>query len=203
VHGVGVGFGLGFLVALQLGPISLFAIRSTLRQGLPTGLAIGAAVACIDTLYASAGAAGAAPLLAVDALRITCGAVGAAVLAGLAVRTLWSAWRVRAGQELPAEVATPGRAFVVTLGATASNPLTIASWAAIFAAASTGTDASPGALLVGVGLGSMTWMAIMSCVVATARHAIGSRGIRIADGIAGLGMIFFAGLLGYRTAADG
>jgi len=28
-----VGFGLGFFVAAQLGPLSLFAIRSTLRSG--------------------------------------------------------------------------------------------------------------------------------------------------------------------------
>jgi hypothetical protein len=40
-----VGFGLGFFVAAQLGPLSLFAIRSTLRSGAPIGLAIGAGVA--------------------------------------------------------------------------------------------------------------------------------------------------------------
>jgi putative LysE/RhtB family amino acid efflux pump len=44
------GFGLGFLVAAQLGPISLLAIRSTLRSGAPVGLAIGAGVAVVDTL---------------------------------------------------------------------------------------------------------------------------------------------------------
>jgi putative LysE/RhtB family amino acid efflux pump len=54
---------------------------------------------------------------------------------------LWSAWRIRSGNELDVEVATARRAFLVTLGATASNSLTIASWAAIFAAASTGTHA--------------------------------------------------------------
>jgi len=42
VHALLVGFGLGFLVALQLGPMSLFLIRSTLRRvrpGLPVALA--------------------------------------------------------------------------------------------------------------------------------------------------------------------
>jgi putative LysE/RhtB family amino acid efflux pump len=202
VHAIGVGFGLGFLVALQLGPISLFAIRTTLRNGLRIGLAIGAGVACIDTLYAAAGAAGAAPLLSTDALRLLFGALGAAVLAGLAVRTLWSAWRVRAGQEFEVEVATARRAFLVTLGATASNPLTIASWAAIFAAASAGTDASTGSLLVGVGMGSLAWMVIMTSAVAAVRRAVGTRGTRIADVIAGLGMLGFAGALGYRTVHD-
>ncbi|HEY7048800.1 MAG TPA: LysE family transporter [Jatrophihabitantaceae bacterium] len=202
MHAIGVGFGLGFLVALQLGPISLFAIRTTLRNGLRIGLAIGAGVACVDTLYAAAGAAGAAPLLSTDALRLGFGALGAAVLAALAGRTLWSAWRIRAGQELAVEVATARRAFLVTLGATASNPLTIASWAAIFAAASAGTDASTGSLLVGVGMGSLAWMVIMTSAVAALRRAVGQRGTRIADVIAGLGMLGFAGALGYRTVHD-
>jgi putative LysE/RhtB family amino acid efflux pump len=202
VQAIGGGFGLGFLVALQLGPISLFAIRTTLRNGLRVGLAIGVGMACIDSLYAAAGAAGAAPLLSVDALRLVFGAPGAAVLAALAVRTLWSAWRVRAGQEFDGEVATARRAFLVTLGATASNPLTIASWAAIFAAALAGTDASTGSLLVGVGTGSLTWMMIMTSAAAAVRKAVGERGTRIADVIAGLGMLGFAGALGYRTVHD-
>ena len=202
MHGVAVGFGLGFLVALQLGPISLFAIRTTLRSGLRVGLAIGVGVACVDTLYAAAGAAGAAPILTVDALRLAFGALGAGVLSVLAGRTLWSAWRIRAGQEVEAEVATARRAFLVTLGATASNPLTIASWAAIFAAASVGTHASAATLLVGVGLGSLAWMATMTSVVAMVRRAVGPRAVRIADAVAGLGMLGFAAVLGYRTARD-
>mgnify|MGYP007009048284 CR=1 FL=1 len=42
MHALYIGFGLGFLVALQLGPMSLFLVRSTLRGGLFVGLAIGA-----------------------------------------------------------------------------------------------------------------------------------------------------------------
>ena len=68
------GFALGFFVAAQLGPISLLAIRSTLRSGVLVGLAIGAGVAVIDTLYAAAGAAGAAGLLAIEPLRLAFGA---------------------------------------------------------------------------------------------------------------------------------
>ena len=75
-----VGFGLGFFVAAQLGPLSLFAIRSTLRSGVAIGLAIGAGVAVIDTLYAAAGAAGAAGLLEIEPLRVAFGLTGAAVL---------------------------------------------------------------------------------------------------------------------------
>jgi putative LysE/RhtB family amino acid efflux pump len=197
-----VGYGLGFAVALQVGPLSLFAIRSTLRSGLAVGLAIGAAVAIIDTLYAAAGAAGAAGLLSIDPLRVAFGIAGAVVLGVIGLRTLWSAFRVRAGGESPEEVASPGRAFATALAATASNPLTIASWAAIFAAASTAGAASRGgtlALLAGVGMGSLSWMCLLTGGVALARHAVGRRFVRAVDLVAGLGLLAFGGALALRT----
>jgi putative LysE/RhtB family amino acid efflux pump len=145
LHTALVGFGLGFFVALQLGPMSLLLIRSTLRSGLRVGLAIGAGIAVVDGLYAAAGAAGAAPLLTIDPVRLVFGLVGAGVLLFLGVRTLHSAFRVRLGGEIPAEIATPGRAFRTALAGTASNPLTIASWAAVFAAASASASPWPSA----------------------------------------------------------
>jgi arginine exporter protein ArgO len=72
-----VGFGLGFLVALQLGPMSLFLVRSTLRRRWAVRLAIGALV---DALYAAAGAAGAAPLPAIGPPRVVLMLAGAVVL---------------------------------------------------------------------------------------------------------------------------
>ncbi len=197
-----IGFGLGFLVAMQLGPMSLLLIRSTLRSGLAVGLAIGAGIAVVDAVYAALGAAGAAPLLTIGPLRVVLGAVGTAVLVWLGAKTLMSAIHVRAGLEAPGDVATPGRAFRTSLMATASNPLTIASWAAVFAAASTGSGASAGALVVGVGLGSATWVALLACGVAIARRSVGPRAVVVADGLAGLGLLGFAGALGWRTATD-
>lgn len=205
-----LGFGLGFAVALQVGPLSLFAIRSTLRGGLGVGLAIGAAVAIVDTLYAAAGAAGAAGLLAIDPLRLAFGILGAVVLVVIGVRTLWSAFRVRTGGESIDEVASPRRAFATALAATASNPLTIASWAAIFAAASTagavasGDGGGGGAplLLAGVGIGSMSWMCVLTSGVALARHSVGDRFVRAVDVIAGVGLLAFGGALAWRTARD-
>jgi putative LysE/RhtB family amino acid efflux pump len=205
VHPVLVGFGLGFVVAVQLGPMSLFLIRSTLRRGWAVGLAIGAGIAVIDGVYATLGAAGAVPLLTVGPLRVVLGLVGAAVLVVLGVRTLWSAFRVRSGAELDIEVAGPRRAFLTSLAGTASNPATIVSWAAIFAAASAGTGRSAGAaalLVVGVALGSATWVTTLASGVAIARRAAGPRAIRVADSIAGLGLLGFGGALAYRSVHD-
>jgi putative LysE/RhtB family amino acid efflux pump len=94
---------------------------------------------------------------------------------------------------------------VVALGATASNPLTIASWAAVFAAASTAGAAEGTAvfgLLAGVGLGSLAWMAVLTGGVSLAGRFVGDRMLRTVDGLAGIGLLGFGGLLAARTLAD-
>src|SRR3954462_15901213 len=112
-----IGFGMGLLVASQIGPMSLFLIRTVMRGSLRTGLAIGAGIAVIDTLYAAAGTAGAAPVLTIDSVRVVFGVIGALVLAVLGVRTLHSAFRVRLGAEADEEVASPRRALAPPLAA--------------------------------------------------------------------------------------
>lgn len=204
---LGIGFGLGFLVSAQIGPVSLLVIRSVLRGGLAVGLAMAAAVGLIDAGYATLGVLGAGRLLTVDALRVALGLLGAGVLAWFGARTLWSAFRARAGAEIEAEVALPRAAFLTALAATASNPLTIVSWAAVFAAASTASvvsadTASAAALLVGVLVGSFTWLAALSSALAVTRRRLGRRAVVAVDGVAGAGLLGFAGTLGYRTLHD-
>jgi putative LysE/RhtB family amino acid efflux pump len=204
VHAFAVGFGLGFFVALQLGPLSLYLIRSTLRNGWEVGLAIAAGIAIIDLAYAALGAAGAAPLLAVGPLDVILGLLGAAVLVLLGARTLWSAFRIRLGEA--AEPVSPKRGFLTALSATASNPLTIASWAAIFSAASAagaaGTLSSAVLLIVGVGLGSLTWDVTLATGTALARRGAGERLLRVVDLVAGIGLICFGAALAFSVLTD-
>ncbi len=204
-----VGFGLGFFVGAQPGPVSLLCIRSVLRGAFRAGLAIGAGAALIDLLYASLGLAGAASLLELGELRLAFGLLGAGVLAYIGYRTLWSAFRVRLGGESEAEVATPRRAFATAVAATASNPLTIATWAAIFTAAGAAAvgDAAASApaaalLLGGVALGTLTAFSLLSLLVAAVRGRFGPRLMATVDVVAGAGLLGFAGLLGWRTLDD-
>jgi putative LysE/RhtB family amino acid efflux pump len=200
------GFGLGFVVAAQIGPISLLCMRSVLRGRFVVGVAIGAGAAVIDALYAGLGAAGASALLQVDAVRLTLGIVGACVLAFIGLRTLHSAFRVRLGGESDEEVASTRRAFLTSLGATASNPLTIASWAAAFSAASTaalaGSAPSAAVLVAGVGAGTLTWFTILSGGVSVARRRVGTRLLVWVDAVSGAAILGFACLLGWRTIAN-
>jgi threonine/homoserine/homoserine lactone efflux protein len=206
MHVAALGFGLGFVVAAAIGPISLLCIRTVLRGALGAGVAIGAGAAVIDASYALLGALGAGQLLAVDALQVVLGVAGAAVIAWLGLRTLWSAFRVRLGGESVEEVASPGRAFLTSLAATASNPSTILSWAAVFAAASTASavDGTAQTLLLcaGVGCGTLTWFTTLSLTMAAVRSRVGDRLLGLVDVASGIGLLFFAGLLGVRAARE-
>ena len=200
------GLLLGFVVAAQVGPIWLLCARTSLRSGLAAGLAVGAGAAAVDFLYACLGVAGAGALLRVTGVRVGLGLLGAVVLVVLGARTLLAAWRIRAGGELPEEVATPRAALRTSLVATASNPLTIASWAAVFAAASTaqftGSVPTTLALLLGIGVGSALWFTVLAVVAHALGHRIGTRGLAAVDALAGLGLVAFGGLLAVRTFRD-
>jgi putative LysE/RhtB family amino acid efflux pump len=197
------GLGLGLLVAAQVGPIWLLCARSSLRHGVRIGLAIGAGAALVDLAYATLGALGAARLVTIGVLRPVLGLLGAAVLCWIGGRTLWSAFRVRQGFEADDEVATVRSAFTTAVAATASNPLTIASWAAIFAAASIGEvasgPASATALLAGVAVGSALWFATLSGVLGVLGRRLPDRALVWVDGLSGAGVLAFAGLLGWRS----
>lgn len=197
------GFGLGFAVAAQIGPISLLCVRSVLRGRLGVGLGISLGVAIVDSGYAGLGVAGVTQLLRLPQLRLTLGLAGAAILLTIGARTLWSAFRIRSGLETAEETVSAARAVRTAVVATASNPLTILSWAAIFAAASTARVAhtTPAAvtLVAAIGCGSFTWYALLSVAAAVARRRVGPRALRIADALSGLGVIGFGGLLGWRT----
>ena len=199
MHALTIGFGLGFLVAMQLGPMSLFLIRSTLRSGWAVGLAIGAGIALVDALYAAAGAAGAASLLSIDPLRTALSLVGAAVLLFLGVRTLRDAFRVRLGAETEDEVASPRRAFLTSAAATASNPLTIASWAAVFAGREHRRRARRACSSPASARAASCWVTLLATGTATARRALGERAMRAADVLAGTGLLVFGCALALRA----
>ena len=197
------GLTLGFLVAAQVGPIWLLCVRSVVRGRLLTGLGVGLGAAIIDTAYASLGMAGVAQALQIVQLRLVVGLAGSAVLLAIGGRTLWAAFRIRAGMETGDETASPAKALRTALIATASNPLTILSWAAVYAAASTARIAPTGlsavALLAGVGCGSFAWFATLSAAVALLRRRVGANGLRLADALSGLGIAGYGGLLGWRA----
>jgi putative LysE/RhtB family amino acid efflux pump len=126
------------------------------------------------------------------------------VLVLLGARTLRSAFRIRLGES--SERVSPRRGFLTALSATASNPLTIASWAAIFSAASAagaaGSVPSAVLLIAGVGLGSLTWDVTLASGTALVGRAAGERLLRVVDPVAGIGLICFGAALAYSVLSN-
>jgi putative LysE/RhtB family amino acid efflux pump len=199
------GYGLGLFLAAQVGPVTLLIVRSVLRGGraLAVGFAMAVAVAGIDLLYATIGLAGAGSLLNAGPTQFWLGLTSAAILVAIGARTLWIGWRARFGLESADDVVAPRRAFLTALAATALNPLTIALWTVSFPAAAperaSKSTATAAALLLGVGLGTLTWYGGFSTLVALMRKRVGPRLLRLVDIISGAGLIGFGSLLGYRT----
>lgn len=95
----GIGFGAGFFIAAQIGPISLLAVRSTLRAGRRTGIAVGAGAALVDMIYASLGGAGVTSVVEGSTLQLVLALAGGLFLVIVGSRTIWSGVRVRASAE--------------------------------------------------------------------------------------------------------
>jgi threonine/homoserine/homoserine lactone efflux protein len=200
------GLGLGLFVAAQVGPVSLLCIRTSARSGLLAGAAVGFGAAVIDFAYATLGVLGAATIIGLPPVRLGLGIAGTVVLTVMGIRTLRAASRIRLGAELPSEVAAPSRALRTGLIATASNPLTILSWAAIFGAAATASllqnwqDAT--LLLLGVGIGSAAWFTGLALVSSRAGRRLGPRALGAIDTVSGVGLLVFGAVLGVRTISD-
>ena len=200
------GLLLGGFVAAQVGPVSLLCIRTATRSGFRPAWAIGAGAATVDAVYAALGVLGAAALVQIEPVRTTLGLLGAAVLTWMGVRTLRDAWRIRGGGEATFEVADVAASYRTGVIATASNPLTIISWSAIFGAAATASllssTASALSLLLGVLLGSAVWFLVLAALAARLGQRLGRRTLLGVDVVAGVGLLAFAALLGVRTAQD-
>ncbi|MGO1120293.1 LysE family translocator [Rhodovibrionaceae bacterium A322] len=136
--------GIGFMVALPLGPIGLLCIERTLARGLATGLATGLGVALADGTYGLVVALGFASLAQfLQSQTLLISLVGGLGLAFLGLRGFLGA----SGKATAASGGGKGGsllgAFLSVYLLTLANPSTILSFLAIFAALGIGT-ADPG-----------------------------------------------------------
>lgn len=167
------GLILGFTIAAAVGPISLLVIRRTIAEGRIVGLASGMGVATADATYGAIAAFGLGAItdLLIGGQRIL-GLVGGIFL-------LWLAWQTARAE--PTEPATtpdrksglPG-AYLSILGLTMTNPMTILSFAALFAGLgiAPGNVAGAASLTLGVFLGSSAWWLLLTLVVGALRSRV-------------------------------
>ncbi|HEX6118066.1 MAG TPA: LysE family transporter [Dongiaceae bacterium] len=169
------GTGIGFLVAAAIGPIAMLCIRTTLERGRLAGISAGMGVAVADTMFAAIGAYG----ISFIGAALISGESWFKLVGGLVLIT-FGIYLGRKGpnfgtedvREVPKSLAAD---FAMMLALTLANPMTILSFAGLFAGVSGlrgfAFDTIP-ALLVGVFVGSAVWWLILSFVIGLIRHKI-------------------------------
>ena len=192
----GRGFVLGFAIAAPVGPIGLLCIQRTLNQGRMVGLASGLGAATADAFYGAVAAFGLTLITAfLVSQQFWLALVGGLFLCYLGVRTLLAAPAERAAAS-EARGAWPayGSTFLLTI----TNPMTILSFAAIFAGAGlvTATNDTLAAvwIVVGVFCGSAAWWLLLSGGVSLLRSRIDSGVMLWVNRVAGAILVIFGAL---------
>jgi threonine/homoserine/homoserine lactone efflux protein len=160
------GILLGFSIAAPVGPIGVLCIRRTLSNGLLNGVLSGLGTATADALY---GCIAAFSLTIVSTFlinsQIYLHSLGGLFLLYLGYKTF---------QSVPAEIAAnvTGKglfgSYTSALFLTLTNPMTIMSFAAVFAGLGIGTaggEVASAVFVLGVFIGSMLWWLFLSGTV--------------------------------------
>jgi threonine/homoserine/homoserine lactone efflux protein len=158
------GLAIGFSIAAPVGPIGVLCIRRTLADGQTSGLVSGLGAATADAIYGCVAGFG---LTFISSFLVSQQSwlrlIGGLFLCYLGIKTLLAK---------PAEEAAQARgtsligAYASTFFLTITNPMTIISFAAIFAglglAAAGANYVSAGVLVFGVFSGSALWWLLLS-----------------------------------------
>lgn len=185
---------IGLSIAAPVGPIGLLCIQRTLAHGPRIGFASGLGAAAADATYGAVGAFGLGVVTALFvSLAKPLALAGAAFLGWMAVQ-LWRAAPGSRGARAP-DAVSGLRAFASVFALTLTNPMTILSFVAIFAAL--GGDrpltADAAALMVaGVFVGSALWWLVLALGIAAIRHRIGEAVMRLINRAAASFLLGFA-----------
>lgn len=196
------GILIGFSIAAPVGPIGTLCIRRTLAEGHTSGFLSGLGAATADAIYGCIGAFG---ITIISNILLGQHAVlrlgGGVFLCYLGIIAFIAE---------PAEEAAAGRrrslagAYVSTLLLTLTNPVTILSFAAIFAGLGLGvvyeSYYSAGILVLGVFAGSSLWWLILSSAVGAVRENLNPKSLQWVNRISaaiilGFGIVALAGLV--------
>ena len=186
------GLIIGFTIAAAVGPISLLTIRHTIAHGRLYGLVSGLGVATADATYAGIAAFG---LTAITGLlvsgRFLLGVVGGAIIVLLGIRTILS----RPG-EVARDAERPGLpgAYLSIFALTMTNPMTILSFAAVFAGlglvvGNSFLDAL--VLTLAVLVGSSLWWVVLTSIVGWLRLRVSTTALLSVNRISGAVLVAF------------
>lgn len=203
------GILIGFAVAAPVGPIGLLCIRRTLSGGHLAGFTAGLGAALADTLFGSIAVFGLTLVWEILMANSKWFALGAGiVLIYIGIME----WRSKPKDLLlptPQSAAGLVSGFVSTFFLTLANPLTILSFAAVFAGFGieghrvTEDGETPNYVLMtelisGVFIGSACWWLMLSGGVDVIRHRLNATMLTWLNRISGTGLLGFGIYMLYR-----
>lgn len=181
------GVMIGFAIAAPVGPIGLLCIRRTLADGRTVGLVTGLGAATADTLYGFIAGFGLTFISnLIISQQVWFRAVGGLFLCYLGFKTFFSR-----PAEQPAAAKGNGLvgAYASTFFLTLTNPMTILSFAAVFAGmgitSTRGDYISAGVLVLGVFIGSALWWLLLSGGVSILQAKFNLRELKWVNRISG------------------
>ena len=171
------GMIIGFSIAAPAGPIGILCIRRTLAEGHLIGFVSGLRAASADAVYGSIAAFG---MTAISAFLVTqilwLRLIGGFFLFYLGIQIFWAKPAAQAAEARGGGLLS---AFLSTFFLTLTNPMTILSFAAIFAGLGLGQTrgnlGGAAAMVAGAFLGSAAWWLTLSALVGTFRERINER----------------------------
>jgi threonine/homoserine/homoserine lactone efflux protein len=188
------GLLIGFSIAAPVGPIGVLCIRRTLTNGRMSGLMSGLGAATADGFY---GAVAAFSLTLISNVlvgqqlwfRIT----GGSFLLYLGIRTFLSKPSAKSVSDKKSSLFGD---YISTFILTIMNPITILSFAAVFAGLglgnSNGNYISALLMVLGVISGSICWWLILSTGVSLFREKFNPTSLKIVSWVSGIIMVAFA-----------
>lgn len=187
------GLVIGFSIAAPVGPIGMLCIRRTLGDGRVAGLLSGLGAATADAIYGCIAGFG---VVFVSTILLTqqvwLRLVGGVFLCYLGARTFLASPEERISATNPLGLAG---IYLSTFFLTLTNPMTIISFAAIFAALGVGNTSwsyiSAVTLVVGVFVGSALWWLILSSIVSLFRSKLKPGWLKWVNRLSGLVILGF------------
>jgi len=190
------GLIIGFSIAAPVGPIGVLCIRRTLAEGRASGLVSGLGAATADAIYgcvAGFGLTFIANMLIGQQLWIRL--IGGLFLCYLGLKTFFAR---PANQAAPIRGRGLAAAYASTFVLTLTNPMTILSFAAVFAGLGVGSAegnyVSAGVLVLGVFLGSALWWLLLSGGVGLFKERLNTPGLRWVNRISGIIIVGFGAI---------
>lgn len=187
------GLIIGFSIAATVGPMCILCINRTLRKGQLYGLVSGLGIATADAVYGSIAGFGLTVITSfLVSQQMWIHLIGGLFLVYLGIKTTFTR---------PAERAAAAKAdgfvgaYVSTFLLTLTNPLTILSFAAIFAGIGVGGASksylSATLVVCGVFLGSVTWWCILTSGISLLRKRFTARWLLWINRISGVIILLF------------